>query len=167
MLAFALGPVLGAPGAHKNEVESIFCRLSEDHCLCVAAPFAADALSAFQCWILHALWVDLNVFCAHRKVSPIDTVVHLIVLLRPLIAVAEFAFKLEKVASFVSFVLFGLEHIVTLGTKSNAFKLGCCLSFNLRLLRHHSLLLLIKMIETKKKENPNLATLRNQMKDMS
>jgi hypothetical protein len=80
----------------------------------VAAPLAAYTFAAFERGVLDTLGVNLNVFCTHRKISPVYAVVHLIVGFCPLEAIAQFALELEEVLTLVCFVLPSFEHIVAL-----------------------------------------------------
>jgi hypothetical protein len=92
--AFALGPVARAARAYKDQVESVFRRLSEDDGLVMAAPLAFDSLASLEGRVFDALRVNLDVLRAHREVSPVHAVVHLIVLLCSLVAIAKLAFEL-------------------------------------------------------------------------
>ena len=80
----------------------------------MAAPLAAYTFAAFERGVLDTLGVNLNVFCTHRKISPVYAVVHLIVGFCPLEAIAQFALELEERLTLVCFVLPSFEHIVAL-----------------------------------------------------
>jgi len=92
--ALPLCPVAGAASAHENQVKPVLSGLSKDDCLRVAAPLAADAFTPLKGWVLDAFGINLDVFRTHRKISSVYAVVHLIVLLRALVTIAELAFEL-------------------------------------------------------------------------
>lgn len=108
----------------------------------MAAPLAADAFTPLKCWVLDAFGIYLDVFRTHRKVSSVNAVVHLIVLLCALVTVAEFAFKLEEIPAFFSLVLPSFEHVVALRAEADAFKLSGFLWLGLRPLGKHTLLII-------------------------
>lgn len=109
----AFRPVLRATSADKDESHAVLRRLSKVHSLVVATVLTLDILASLQSWVLDALWVDLQVFSSHRVVSTVDAVVGLTMLSSALIIVAELALE-EEEATFITTVLFGIQHVVTL-----------------------------------------------------
>jgi len=70
-------------------------------------PFTFYVLAALKCRVFYAFCINLDVFCTHCEVSSVNTVIHFIVLLSSLIAIAQFTLELKVIATLFSLVLLG------------------------------------------------------------
>ena len=123
-LPLALAPMLLAPRTHKDKCHPVLRWLSEAHGLVVSAVVAFDVLSALQSRVLDTLGVDLEVLCTHREISPVDTIVNFATLDSWSVIVTQLALELKEASIWIYlFILFGVEHVVTLGAEAHALKL--------------------------------------------
>ena len=120
---FALGPVTGALRAHEDEVKAVFGGLGESDGLVVTAPLAHNIFPSRKRRILNTLRIHMQILSPRRIISPINTVVHLIVILRPTVTVAQLTVELEGRAVSV-FEFSRLEHVVALGAEAHSFELA-------------------------------------------
>ena len=139
--ALTLAPMLSASCAHKYQVEFVFRRLCECDCLFMTTPFALHVLASGQSWVLDALWINVQVFSAHSEVCLVHTVFHLVAFCCSLIVVAHLTLELKVPPLFISSVLFGFQHVVTLWAEAHTlesanFLLGSYLAL-WELLRKH------------------------------
>jgi hypothetical protein len=114
--------MLCAARAHEDQVQAVLCWLGESDSLVVGAPPALDVFPPLESGVFDALRIDLNVLSTHSEVGSVDAVVHLVVLLSALVAVAQFALELQKVAAVFSLVFLCLQHVVALRTKPDALE---------------------------------------------
>ena len=142
-LATALGPVLLAASAHENHSHLVFRWLGVVDSFVMVTPRALYIFAARQCRILDTLRVNLEVLCAHREVSAVDTVVRFTGLVGILLSVAEPALE-DKVRALIVAHLLRVKHVVALRAEAHPLELiflalARCLGHVL--LRHHSCLL--------------------------
>lgn len=103
----------------------------------MAAPLALNALATLESGIFYTLGIDLDVLSAHCEVGSVHAVVHFVVLLRPLVTVAQFALELQEIPSFFCFVLPRLQHVVALCAEPDALELAIVCRLGLYSLRCH------------------------------
>ena len=99
-ITLALAPMLLAPCADEDKGHSVLSWLSETDSFVVSAVVAFDILSTLKGRVLDTLGIDLEVFCTHREISPVDTVVNFASLDSRCVIVAKLALELQEGLSF-------------------------------------------------------------------
>ena len=108
--------------AHKYQLDFISNTLSKSHSFLVATEGTKHVYTPGQSRVLNAFWVDFHLLSAHRELSSVHTVFNFVSLTNPYCIVTDFALE-SQMSTFVITNLFGIQHVITLRTKSNSFEL--------------------------------------------